>query len=114
MSMASMRIAEARPSPMSFRNTSVLRAKAPKTATMISAAAVITREVRASPCHGSRASPPRAFPSHPRHQEHLVVHRETEEDREHDHRDERRHRRGRVDPHQLPGPATFGEQATTP
>ena len=47
--VASIRIAAAMPMPISFRNTSGLSAKAPNTATMISAAAVITRAVRASP-----------------------------------------------------------------
>ena len=37
------------PMPISLRNTSGLSAKAPNTATMISAAAVMTRAVRASP-----------------------------------------------------------------
>ena len=49
MRMPSMRIAEASPTPMSLRISSVLRAKAPNTDTMISAAAVITFEVRARP-----------------------------------------------------------------
>jgi len=48
--VASTRIALASPRPISLSETSGLSAKAPKTATMISAAAVITRAVRASPC----------------------------------------------------------------
>ena len=61
MRMRRLRIAEASPTPMSLRISSVLRAKAPNTDTMISAAAVITFEVRASPMMtASRASPSRS------------------------------------------------------
>ena len=97
--VASTRIAVAMPMPISFRNTSGLSAKAPKTATMIAAAAVITRAVRARPSVTAlgRVAVAQVLLAHAREQEHLVVHREAEQDREHDHRDERRHRRRGVD-----------------
>jgi hypothetical protein len=61
MRMPSMRIAEASPTPMNLRISSVLREKAPNTDTMISAAAVMTLEVRARPMMtASRASPSRS------------------------------------------------------
>jgi len=52
--VASTRIAVANPSPMSLRKTSGLRANAPNTATMMSAAAVMTRAVFASPSATAR------------------------------------------------------------
>ena len=47
--VASMRIADAMPMPMTLRTTSGLGMKAANTATMIAAAAVITRPVPARP-----------------------------------------------------------------
>jgi hypothetical protein len=41
--------------------------------------------------------------THAGEEKHLVVHREAEEDREHDHGDRRRHRRLGVDPEQPAG-----------
>jgi hypothetical protein len=47
--VASMKIAEAMPTPMTLRMTSALGMNAANTATMMAAAAVITRPVPASP-----------------------------------------------------------------
>ena len=47
--VASMRMAAAMPMPMTLRKISGLGMKAAKTATMIAAAAVMTRAVEASP-----------------------------------------------------------------
>src|SRR5215207_8508422 len=60
--------------------------------------------------HGApRVAARQVLLAHAREQEHLVVHRQTEQDREHDHRYERRHRRRAVDAHQLAGPAALGQ-----
>src|ERR687891_71001 len=47
--------------------------------------------------------------AHAREQEHLVVHREAEQDREHDHRDRRGNGRLVVDAEESAGPAALGE-----
>ena len=62
--------------------------------TMISAAAVITRAVAARPSATASRVVAGAVVllADPREQEHLVVHRQAEQDREHHHRDERRDR----------------------
>ena len=58
---------------------------------MIVAAAVITRPVDASPSSTARVASRRRDPFlvYARDQEHLVVHRQAEHDREHQHRDAR-------------------------
>ena len=62
--VASTRIAVARPTPMSLRKTSSPRAKARKTATMMAAAAVMTRAVCGQPVgHRAALSPVRRYSS---------------------------------------------------
>ena len=56
--VASRRMAVAMPRPMSLRKTWSLGTKAPKTATMIAAAAVITRAVAARPSATERLLSP--------------------------------------------------------
>ena len=76
------------PRPNSFSWRSLPSTKAPNTHTMISAAAVMTRAVAARPsATASALSPVRSNSSFIRGQEeHLVVHRQTEHDREQHHR----------------------------
>ena len=110
--VASMRIAEAMPTPMTLRTTSGLGMKAANTATMIAAAAVMTRPVPARPSSDRAAVVAGAQPglAHPADQEDLVVHRQPEQHREHQHRDERRQRRLGVDADQLAGPAALQDE----
>src|SRR5213079_2120325 len=81
--VASRNTAIARPNPKSLMSRSSPSTKALNTKIMISAAAVITQAVgncrRVVPCAV-------VLLSHAREQEHLVVHREAEDDREQHHR----------------------------
>ena len=88
--VASTAIATARPTPNCFTVGSPLRMKLANTLTMISAAEVITRALVASPrITDSRLSSVSVKCSWIREtQEHLVVHREAEQDREHQQRHE--------------------------
>ena len=109
MIVASMTTAAAMPIPMILRKIWSSSMKAPNTAVMISAAAVMTLAVAARPSatavRVSRAL--QVLLADPGEQEDLVVHRQAEEDREHHHRDERRDRGGRGDAEQLPEPAAL-------
>ncbi len=83
-----MRIAEARPTPNSLTVGSPLRMKLAKTATMIAAAEAMTLPVPARPGDDGLARGLAGVDllAHAAEEEHLVVHREPEEDREHHHR----------------------------
>ncbi len=99
---ASVRIATASRSPNSFGIRSALRMNAAKTVPMMTAAATTTRPIAAMPCSTASARPQPVdvlFPD-AAHQEDHVVHREPEQDREGDRRDERLDR---------PGPVEAGE-----
>ena len=87
--LPAIRIAEARPTPNSLTVGSPLRMKLAKTATMIAAADAITLPVPARPATTALTRGPAGVDllTHPAEEEHLVVHREPEEDREHHHRD---------------------------
>ena len=80
----------AMPTPNCLTVGSPMRMNAKKTLTMISAAEVITRPVVPMPSMTAVRVVARALPGllDVRHQEHLVVHREAEEDREHHQRHE--------------------------
>ena len=93
---ASRNTALARPMPNSAITRWPASRNEPKTKIMIVAAAVITRPVAACPI---RTEWPLSCGAHPllvhaADQEHLVVHREPEQDREHHHRQERLDRPG--------------------
>ena len=85
----------ARPVPISLTTRSYSRMKLPKTTTMIAAAAVMTLAVAASPSATERAAVAGAVPllPHAGEQEHLVVHRQAEDDGEQHHRHPRLDRR---------------------
>ena len=99
--VASTATATAMPTPNCLIVGSSTRMKAEKTLTMISAADVITRPVVADALDDRGRVVLRALPGllDVRHQEHLVVHREPEEDREHQQRDvgDDRHLAGEAD-----------------
>ena len=85
-------MAAARPSPntLSTRSGSLITNE-PNTQIMMAAAAVMTRAVLASPSATAQVLSPRPPPllPDPRQQEHLVVHRQPEQDGEHHERDPR-------------------------
>ena len=84
--------------------------KLEKTTTMIAAAVVITRAVAADADRDAAVASPVRDPRlvHPGEQEHLVVHRQPEHDREHQHRHERRDGHVLVDPDQRRSPSPTG------
>ena len=113
---ASRKTALARPMPNSAITRCPASRNEPKTQIMIVAAAVITRPVAAWPmrteCRLSRGVHPLLV--HAADQEHLVVHRQAEQDREHHHRQERLDRPGARRPS---GPArkpSWKTRVTTP
>ena len=83
--VASIAMATAKPMPNSLTVGSPLSTKLVNTQTMISAAEVITRPVDAEPVDHGLGRVARLLPMllDLREQEHLVVHREAEQDREH-------------------------------
>ena len=89
--IASRNTATARPKPNSLSVRSSPSMNERKTQIMIAAAALITRPVSAMPSATARRRVAVADPllADARDQEHLVVHREAEHDREHEHRDPR-------------------------
>ncbi len=104
--LASISTATAMPTASILIVGSESRTKLEKTTTMIAAAVVITRAVPPIPI-ATRDARRRSAPGlvHPRQQEHLVVHRQPEHDREHQHRHERRDRHLLVDADQRGAPA---------
>ena len=114
--VASIAIATARPTPNSLTIGSPLRTKLVKTQTMIAAAEVITRPVLASPSITASWSSSLGSGSAPHlgQQEDLVVHREAEEDREHQQRHEADDRDRVVEADQRGAPAELedGGRAT--
>ena len=105
--VASTKIAVARPSPIILMPGSSPRMKPQKTATMISAAEVMIRPVPAMPRTTALVvvAGAQVLLANPRQQEHLVVHGQPEQDREHEHRDEREDRHGRLQADQVRAPA---------
>ena len=89
--IASRNTAAARPKPNSLIARSSPSMNDRNTQIMIAAAALITRPVKAIPSATARRGVAVADPflAHARDQEHLVVHRQAEHDREHQHRDPR-------------------------
>ena len=112
-SVASMNTAVARPRPNILTVTSSVATKARNTLIMISAADVITLAVVARPSTTLRVAVtgPLELLTDPGQEEHLVVHREPEEDGEHDHRDERVRRAPwrRADEALAPAPLEHGD-----
>ena len=96
----------------SWSVTSTSRMKEAKTLIMISAALVMTRAVDADTLdHGPlRVEVLAVLLAHPAHQEHLVVHREAEQDREHEHRCQRHDRHRLVHADQAPAPSPTGRR----
>ena len=86
--VASMTTATASPTPIIWMKLMPLVAKAPTTTTKSSAALVMMRPVRCSPRETASVVVPGAVPllADAAQQEHLVVHREAERHREHQHR----------------------------
>ena len=86
--VASIRSATAIPKPICWNMTRSPIAKPPKTATMISAAPVMSRAVDETPWTTASVVEPRLVVAllDPAEQEHLVVHREAEQDREQEQR----------------------------
>ena len=89
--VASTSTANASPSPNIFTSGVGLATNAPNTKIMMSAADVITRAVRERPrtTASTRVAARVVLLTDPREHEHLVVHRQAEQDGEHHHRDER-------------------------
>ena len=96
--VASTSTATVRPTANILTSTSGDSRKAANTLIMMSAADVITRAVAASPSTTLLVAVAGAHEllTHPAEQEHLVVHRQPEQDGEHDHRQERADRHGRA------------------
>ena len=112
ISVASMKIALAKPMPNSLMMMLSPSTNDRKNVHMIAAAAVMTRAVADKPSAtavvlfaGAQVLLPDA-----REQEHLVVHREAEQDREHHDRQERLDRPFLADAHELFAPAPLEDQ----
>ena len=110
-----MSTATARPTPKSLPLGSSLRTKAPNTLIMISAAEVITRAVLDRPLTTASWLSPLAdvLLADAGQEEHLVVHREAEEDGEHDQWEERVDRHRGVQPDELDAPQPHWNTATS-
>ena len=87
---ASRKIATARPRPSSFMKRASDVTKEPNTTTMMDAAATMTRDDLGQSAAHREGVVARRVPQlrHPAHQEHLVVHRQSKQQREQDERDE--------------------------
>ncbi len=112
-SVASTATATPMPTPNCLTVGSPLMMKAKKTLTMISAAEVMTRPVVPTPVITASRLSPLLQPCLPDvgHQEHLVVHREPEQDREHHQRDEGDDRHLAVQADQARAPALLEHRA---
>ena len=113
--VASTAIATASPTPNCFTVGSPLKMKLVKTLIMISAAAVITRAVEADRDHRLAVVTRLAeVLVHAAEQEHLVVHREAEQDREHHQRHEALDRDRVVEADQAGRPTPLNTATSTP
>ena len=110
--VASMNTANARPKPTSFSTRRSESTKLPNTQIMIAAAAVMSRAVLARPCATAVGVVVRAVVLllDAAEQEHLVVHREAEHDREQHHRDPRLDRAFLADADEVLHPAPLEDR----
>ena len=89
MIVASMKMAKARPTPICLVSSELCMANSPNTATMMIAALVTVPAVLLMPCATASAElmPPSARLTDAAEDEHVVVHREAEEDHEQEQRE---------------------------